>query len=237
MTGRSSEQLDQDGPAREGAGAAMTPSDVTASIREAAVRALLAEEGEASAVADRLHSEPVQILTAVGLRMSAFASGRGTPELAAELQDRIDVAIGQLRRTMHLLRQQQLVDSGLASELRREIEEVGRRHRHLRASIEVGVLPPCSVASALVVLRIAHATLDAALDGETVDGVELQVDGARCWVVCRVVATTPDPSSAAQRIRDRLAGWTSTIEDLDGSCDVSADDRAATLSFTLPIDL
>jgi len=201
------------------------------------VRALLAEEGEASAVADSLHSEPVQILTAVGLRMSAFSSGRGTPELAAELQDRIDVVIGQLRRTMHLLRQQRLVDSGLASELRREIEEVGRRHRRLRASIEVGVLPPCSTASALVLLRIAHAALDAALEGETIDGLELQVDGAGRWVVCRIVATTPDPSGGAQRIRDRLAGWTSTIDDLDGSCDVSTDDGVARLSFTLPIDL
>ncbi|GIU97450.1 MAG: hypothetical protein KatS3mg013_1253 [Actinomycetota bacterium] len=200
--------------------------------RRAVVRAIVAQERERGAVAALLHDEPVQILTALGLRL-------GIPEGVSreELQERIDAAIGHLRRTMRVLDPGSLAGVGLGAALRRELQDAARDRPGLRTRLDDrGLRAEPSEATALVLVRVLHAATGASLAAEPTE-LDVAIDGVRDEVTCALRVVCPDPAALLDRLSERLEDWLATVGELDGSWSLVRGDGSLRLVLTLPADL
>jgi two-component system, NarL family, sensor histidine kinase UhpB len=155
--------------------------------REAARTALAAQEGERLRVAQELHDEIGQTLTAVTIHAERAADGN--PELASqalrEVADAVRDSLDEVRRIARELRPEALDDLGLVNALialcsRIDAEEGPRVTRELQAK-----LPALSPEVELVVYRIAQEGLTNALrhSGARTASLSLKAD-AKTLTLC-----------------------------------------------------
>jgi two-component system sensor histidine kinase UhpB len=130
--------------------------------RRAAGRAVLrAQEVERARIAQDLHDEVNQALTAIKLRLSAAV--HGAPEgLARELKETkllVDQAMDELLHIARELRPTALDDHGLIPALRSQVDGFGERTGIRAQFIKHGLLPPLSDEEQLVIYRVTQESL------------------------------------------------------------------------------
>jgi two-component system sensor histidine kinase UhpB len=130
--------------------------------RRAAGRAVLrAQEVERARIAQDLHDEVNQALTAIKLRLSAAV--HGAPEgLARELKETkllVDQAMDELLHIARELRPTALDDHGLIPALRTQVDGFGERTGIRAQFIKHGLLPPLSDEEQLVIYRVTQESL------------------------------------------------------------------------------
>jgi signal transduction histidine kinase len=84
-----------------------------------------AQEAERSRIAADIHDDPVQLMTAIEIRLEGLKGRVGSPELVeyvGSLQEAISASIGRLRALMFELRPPVLQSEGLAQTLRASLE-------------------------------------------------------------------------------------------------------------------
>jgi two-component system sensor histidine kinase UhpB len=130
--------------------------------RRAGARAVLrAQEAERQRVAQDLHDEVNQALTAIVLRLEATAQS-APPELAAELRETRRLAGQAMEELLHLareLRPTALDDHGLLAALRTQVEDFRDRTGIEAAFHRRGDMPVLSNDQQLVVYRVTQESL------------------------------------------------------------------------------
>lgn len=155
--------------------------------RESARRALAAQEGERKRVAQELHDEVGQMLTAVVLQLNGLAT-RVAPDLRPELlraQDEARASLDEVRRVARQLRPEALDHLGLVSALTALTSRFTEQTR-IAVRRKIDPVPPLTAEAELVLYRVvqesltnvarhAHAsTVDVRLT-QTRSGIELRV--------------------------------------------------------------
>jgi two-component system sensor histidine kinase UhpB len=153
--------------------------------RESAGRALAAQEGERLRIAQELHDEVGQKLTAVMLQLDRL-SRRQTAAAMVEAREGVRASLEEVRLIARRLRPEALDDLGLTSALAALTNELVRAG-HLRVERRIDrSLPPLRPDAELVVYRVAQEALtnvlrhagcdDARLTLRAIEGaVELEV--------------------------------------------------------------
>ena len=173
---RTMDQIDLLSPGRRHAVPASAPREVqelSARFNEMLVRieeerrhagraVLRAQEQERSRIAQDLHDEVNQALTAILLRLEATISD-ASPALRAELQETKQLATQAMEELLHLARQLRptaLDDHGLIAALASQVDDFGHRtgiearfHRH-------GPVPALSDEEQLVIYRVTQESLN-----------------------------------------------------------------------------
>ena len=202
----------------------------------AIARAIVAQEGERLAIADLLHEHPVQLMTAVGLRLGTMPSPATDARAVAELQDRVDSAIAQLRRLIRALRDGAITEE-LPLALRRTLDDAVASRPHLQTSLDDRELAvPPSPASGLVALRVLHAAVGTVVEDGSASRITVGLAGD-ADIVCTVDLKTPRGPQLEARLRERLSRWTATAADLGGAVTCSEELGVVTLELVLPSDL
>jgi two-component system, NarL family, sensor histidine kinase UhpB len=133
--------------------------------REAARTALAAQEGERLRVAQELHDEIGQTLTAVTIQAERAADGDPStaPDALRRLADAIRESLDEVRRVARELRPEALDDLGLVNALIALCNRVGAQGGPVVRRELQGSLPVLSPDVELVVYRIAQESLTNAL--------------------------------------------------------------------------
>ena len=156
--------------------------------REAASRALSAQEGERLRTARELHDEIGQRLTAVLLQVEQVMR-QAPEEIVPQLREIRETARGSLeeaRRISARLRPEALDDLGLVNALGVLVDRLGEQtgatiEPHLR-----GVLPPMSREVELVLYRVAQEALTNALRHSEASKIMVELEHADGTVTLRV---------------------------------------------------
>ena len=203
-------------------------------IGSAIANLLLAEDGERAALADILHDQPVQVLTAAGIRLGTVARFGGENDATLEqIQERVDVSIAQLRRLMRGLRRTEL-DEGLIPALSRELSDVTRALPDTPASIESQALDGRpSAGTSTLCFRLVQAALASVSKQPAPTAIALRVEGAT-RLSCTLVATGEDPATRQQRLEDRVGAWLTVLGDVGGTWAIRRNPSAVSFSFELP---
>jgi two-component system, NarL family, sensor histidine kinase UhpB len=145
--------------------------------REAARTALAAQEGERLRVAQELHDEIGQTLTAVTIRAERAADG--DPALASQalrgVADAVRESLDEVRRIARELRPEALDDLGLVNALIALCTRVGAQNGPSVTRELQGDLPPLSPDVELVVYRIAQEGLTNAWRHSGADSVTVSL--------------------------------------------------------------
>jgi two-component system sensor histidine kinase UhpB len=146
--------------------------------RHSARRALGAQERERLRVAQELHDEVGQTLTAVLLQLSQLGKG-APPELArqaTEAQDSVRTSLEDVRRIARELRPEALDELGLGSALAALCDRLTQRAGLRIARRMDGDLPDLPGDVELVIYRIAQEALTNVVRHAGVDRAELRLD-------------------------------------------------------------
>jgi two-component system sensor histidine kinase UhpB len=168
-------------PTSEAGELALTFNEMLARLeaerREATGRVLAAQEAERLRIAQELHDQVGQELTAVLLGLSRVQS-RTPPELRADVcsvQDVVRSSLEDVRRIAIELRPEALDDLGLESALAVLAERFAER-LHLEVSVEIDPdLPGLDPETELVVYRVAQEALTNVARHSGVDRAELRL--------------------------------------------------------------
>ncbi|HEX9823501.1 MAG TPA: sensor histidine kinase [Actinomycetota bacterium] len=102
--------------------------EVDAERRRLMVRAMHAQEEERQRIASEIHDDPIQVMTAVGMRIQAMRHRLAADPEHLRMLDRLDettqLAVRRLRNLMFQLRPRMLDRDGLAATLRTELEKL-----------------------------------------------------------------------------------------------------------------
>jgi two-component system, NarL family, sensor histidine kinase UhpB len=206
--------------------------------REAARTALAAQEGERLRVAQELHDEIGQTLTAVTIHAERAADGN--PELASqalrEVADAVRDSLDEVRRIARELRPEALDDLGLVNALialctRIGAEEGPRVTRELQ-----GKLPPLSPEVELVVYRIAQEGLTNALrhSGARTASVSLKTDAET--LTLRIADDGKGMPAEVPRGTAGIAGMRERAMLVHGRLSIeSRPDQGTEVRFTVPL--
>lgn len=151
-------------------------------------RALLAQEAERRRVAQELHDEVGQSLTAVLLDLKRIAdhAPEGTRAELGHAQETTRAGLEEVRRIAHRLRPGVLEDLGLVSALTELAAEL-RDHSGLRVTRDLAPAPPGLDSEAeLVIYRVAQESLTNAARHSGASTVGLSLEPAPDRVVLRV---------------------------------------------------
>jgi two-component system sensor histidine kinase UhpB len=176
--------------------------------RDAGRAVLRAQEQERSRIAQDLHDEVNQALTAILLRLSATigSAPQGLRDELQETQQLVTQAMDELLALARRLRPTALDDHGLVAALASQVADFGRQAR-VRASFRhVGATPALTDEEQLVIYRVTQESLSniAQHAGATAVDVEL------CFVGKIVLRIRDDghgfDASPAARSRGRVRG-------------------------------
>lgn len=198
--------------------------------RESARRSLEAQEGERRRVAQELHDEVGQTLTAIVLQLDRLARS-AEPPLRAALEDTRESAresLGDVRRIAQQLRPETLEDLGLRSALQAlcdRIAEQGGVRVRTRLDSEPDVGPDVE----LVVYRVAQEALTNVLRHAEAAEVELEFKRRDGNLVLRIaddgrgIDAQASRGGGLQGMRERalLVGGQIAVRDLDRGTEVS----------------
>ena len=172
---RTMDQIDLLSPGRRHAVPASAPREVqelSARFNEMLVRieeerrhagraVLRAQEQERSRIAQDLHDEVNQALTAILLRLEATISD-ASPALRAELQETKQLATQAMEELLHLARQLRptaLDDHGLVAALASQVSDFGQRTGMQTRFHHHGELPNLTDEEQLVIFRVTQESL------------------------------------------------------------------------------
>ncbi len=96
--------------------------------RELLARLVDAQERERAAIAEDLHDDSIQVMTAVGMRLASLlrsGSDEERTETLRKLEETVSAAIARLRRLVFELRPRVLDEEGLAAALRAYLDHLG----------------------------------------------------------------------------------------------------------------
>jgi two-component system sensor histidine kinase UhpB len=206
---------------------------------EAARTALAAQEGERLRVAQELHDEIGQTLTAVTIQAERAADGdpAGASEALRRLADAVRESLDEVRRIARELRPEALDDLGLVNALIALCNRVGAQDGpHVRRELQ-STLPGLSPDVELVVYRIAQESLTNALrhSGARSALVSLKADAE--ILTLRVAddgrgmpARLPGDTAGIAGMRERalLVGGRLSID--------SSPERGTEVRLTVPVD-
>lgn len=157
--------------------------------RQSARRALGAQERERLRVAQELHDEVGQTLTAVLLQLSQLAKVAPTDvgRQAVETQDSVRASLGDVRRIAQELRPEALDELGLASALAALTDRLAERAGvRIRRRVDGG-LPKLPEDVELVIYRIAQEALTNVVRHARVPQAELRLEREADRLVLRVL--------------------------------------------------
>jgi two-component system sensor histidine kinase UhpB len=209
-------------------------SRLEAERREAAGRVLAAQEAERLRIAQELHDQVGQELTAVLLGLSRVQS-HAPAELGSDLaavQDVVRASLEDVRRIAIELRPEALDDLGLESALAVLAERFSQR---LGLEVAVAIasrLPELDRETELVVYRVAQEALTNVARHAGVDRAELQLTSPNGGLTLTVrdhgrglpPETTPGTGTRGMRERATLIGGRMQILNLSGGgCEVRLD--------------
>jgi two-component system, NarL family, sensor histidine kinase UhpB len=207
--------------------------------REAARTALAAQEAERLRIAQELHDEIGQTLTAVTIQAERAADG--DPELASQalrrVADAVRESLDEVRRIARELRPEALDDLGLVNALialcsRLDAQDGPRVRRELQ-----GKLPALSPDVELVVYRVAQEGLTNALRHADARSATVSLKADAETLTLRVVddgqgmpAQLPDGTAGIAGMRERalLVGGRLSIQ--------SRPDQGTEVRLTIPVD-
>jgi len=207
--------------------------------REAARTALAAQEGERLRVAQELHDEIGQTLTAVTIQAERAADS--DPALAAQalrdVADSVRASLDEVRRIARELRPEALDDLGLVNALIALCRRLGAPDGpQVRRDLQPR-LPPLSADVELVLYRIAQEGLTNALRHADAGSVTLELTADAATVTLRVIddgrGLPPHPPTgtagiAGMRERALLVGGRIAIESQPG--------HGTEVRFAVPVD-
>ncbi len=147
-----------------------------------------AQEEERHRLASALHDDPIQQMTAVGMRLASIAA-QGPPELAVpleELQATTSLAVARLRRLMFELRPPALDRLGLAAALRDYLHDAFAGER-AAITVEDRLVDEPSIGVRTIAYRIAQEALVNALKHAGARRVSVGIGSAQGGVTVRIV--------------------------------------------------
>ena len=158
--------------------------------REAARTALAAQESERLRVAQELHDEIGQSLTAVTIKAERAADGDAgaAPEALRDVADSVRDSLDEVRRIARELRPEALDDLGLVNALIALCNRMSTQEGPLIRRELQGRLPPLPAEVELVLYRVAQESLTNALRHANARSVTVWLEG--------------DAESVALRVRD-----------------------------------
>jgi two-component system sensor histidine kinase UhpB len=176
--------------------------------RDAGRAVLRAQEQERSRIAQDLHDEVNQALTAILLRLSATIS-TAPQGLRAELQETqqlVTQAMDELLTLARQLRPTALDDHGLVAALASQVAEFGRRARVRSSFRHVGATPTLTDEEQLVIYRVTQESLSNIAQHSGASSVDVELS-----FVGRIVLRIRDDghgfdASPAGRSRGRVRG-------------------------------
>src|SRR3954449_4578420 len=175
--------------------------------RQAGRAVLRAQEQERSRIAQDLHDEVNQALTAILLRLEATISD-ASPVLRAELQETKQLATQAMEELLHLARQLRptaLDDHGLIAALASQVDDFGNRTGMETRFQRHGPVPALSGEEQLVLYRVTQESLNniAQHSGARRVDVDLSFVGT---IVLRVADDGAGFDEGSRRVRRRRGG-------------------------------
>jgi two-component system sensor histidine kinase UhpB len=155
--------------------------------RESARRALAAQEGERQRVAQELHDEVGQMLTAVVLQLNDLVA-RVPPELRTELlsaQQAARASLDEVRRVARQLRPEALDHLGLASALTALTSRFAEQ-THITVRRTIDALPPLTSEVELVLYRVVQESLTNVARHARASAIEVRLRQTRSGIELRV---------------------------------------------------
>jgi two-component system, NarL family, sensor histidine kinase UhpB len=207
--------------------------------REGARAALLAQERERRRIAQALHDEAGQTLTAVALEVerSAAPGTEVRPERMAALAAELDSTLEEIRRIARELRPEALDDLGLVNAL---IALSSRMARQGGIAIErdfAGDLPPLPEELELVIYRIAQEALTNVLRHSGASRCQLELNRLNHQIVLTVSDNGKGISGAAGNGTIGIEGMRERALLVNGRLTIrSAPGEGTTVSLEAPID-
>ncbi len=210
--------------------------------RSLLVRLVTAQEEERSRVANDIHDDPIQKMTAVGMRIAALkarvpAELRGSVE---KLDQTVSLAIGRLRRLMFELRPLALDREGLEAALRQYMTEMAEE---CGCSFEIDnrLAFEASAASRAAAYRIAQEALVNVRKHSGAKKVRVTLDPRGDGLLVRIdddgVGFTPDPVAVSPNGHMGLTTMRERAELAGGWCRVdSSRGHGTVVEFWLPAD-
>jgi two-component system sensor histidine kinase UhpB len=199
--------------------------------RYSARRSIEAQEGERRRVAQELHDEVGQTLTAIVLHLDRL-SRRAPSELETELNETRESAresLEDVRRIAQQLRPETLEDLGLSNALQALCDRVAE-HGHIRVDAEVdGVEAALAPESELVVYRVAQEALTNVLRHANAAQIVVELQRREADLLLRVaddgIGLDPNarPRGGLQGMRERalLVGGRVSVAAVNGGTEVT----------------
>lgn len=210
--------------------------------RRLLVRLVSAQEEERSRVASDIHDDPIQKMTAVGMRIAALKARvpdelRGSVE---KLDQTVSLTIGRLRRLMFELRPLALDREGLEAALRQYLREM-TEDSECSFEIDNRLAFEASGASRAAAYRIAQEALVNVRKHARAKKVRVALDSRDDGLLVRIdddgVGFTPDPVAASPNGHIGLTAMRERAELAGGWCRVdSSRGRGTVVEFWLPAD-
>ncbi|MEX0756305.1 MAG: PAS domain-containing protein [Actinomycetota bacterium] len=152
-------------------------------------RLVTAQEEERARIASSIHDEPIQKMTAVGLRLFTLRShvrGEGTGAVLDQLESSVNEAITRMRGLLFELRPPALERDGLASALR-QYADTTAREGDPRVTVEslLTIDPP--MATRTIAYRIVQEALSNARRHARATRIAVELDGHEGGVRGRVI--------------------------------------------------
>ncbi len=130
-------------------------------VRRLYVRLLDAQEEERARIAQGIHDDSIQVVTAVGLRLETLRRGLADPtsiEQIERLQATVESAIKRLRTLLFDLRPRALDEEGLAAALRLYLDQI-ERESVLLCSVDNRLIEEPHLEVRTVLFRIAQEAI------------------------------------------------------------------------------
>lgn len=200
-------------------------------------------ERQARAIAQALHDESGQLLSAAHLALSEIA--RDVPEAVHprinDVRTHLDAIEDQLRRIAREMRPQPLEDRGLAAALEFLADSIGRR-RGIAIAVEAASLPNLPHAVATSIYRVVQEALNNVAQHARATAVRIDVRKVHRVLYCSVQddgigfdAGRVHGDGAAAGLG--LNGMRERLAPLGGRLDVeSAQGRGTTLVISIPLE-
>ena len=211
--------------------------------RELAQRLQHAQEEERRRIAADIHDDPIQVMSAVDMRLQALQDFPGsiTVEALREIEGEVATAIERLRSLLFELRPSSLDREGLAAALRIYLEHTAKDTGWVVDVSDRLIASPAPDMAALL-YRIAQEAIVNARKHAAATSVRVEVGNAADGVIVRVVddgvgfvphlASPPEPghlgvSTMVERA-ELAGGWVRVM---------SAPEAGTTVECWLPVDL
>lgn len=199
-----------------------------------------AQEKERRRIAEDVHDDSIQIMTAVGIRLATLTK-KLDPEDAASLTKLgqvVEAAIGRLRHLLFELHPETLERSGLAAALREQLQQMSENHG-IRFTVQDGLMGEPPQDARTVLYRIAQEAFSNVRHHSRARAVTVELEGRDHGTWLRIaddgVGFTQDDIKQTGRGHLGLISMRERAEVAGGSCSVvSGPDQGTTVEVWIP---